>query len=164
MELPTPSRFAKAPGPTVRQLWNTLSRLPGGKGLFSKAIGRAAPYTGSIDARVQELRPGYARLTMQDRPRLRNHLSSLHAVALTNLGEVTTGVAMLAGLPDGVRGIPIGLSIQYRKKARGTMTAECHVDPPSVQERQEFEVEGVIRDPQQDETARFRATWLLEPC
>ena len=38
----------QSPGPMIRAMWSRLSSLPGGKLLFSKAIGKAAPYTGTI--------------------------------------------------------------------------------------------------------------------
>ena len=153
-----------SPGPMVRQLWDKLSALPGGKLLFSKAVGKAAPYTGTIGAVVLELRPGYARVQMKDRKKVRNHLNSVHAIALMNLAEATTGLAMTSGLPDGARGILKGLRIEYLKKARGLLTAECHVAVSESTERREFEIQGDITDTSGEVVARAVATWLVGPA
>jgi acyl-coenzyme A thioesterase PaaI-like protein len=150
-------------GPKIRGLWERLSTKPGGKALFSYAVGRAAPYTGTIGARVEELRPGYAKVQMRDRKAVRNHLNSIHAVALMNLAEVSTGLATISGLPEDARGILAGLSIDYKKKGRGLLTAECEVDVPETNERKELEVLGVIRDEGGEVVAEARARWLIGP-
>src|SRR5687768_6802311 len=78
----------------IREAWNLLATLPAGKALFSRLVGRAAPYTGTIGATVVALRPGWAQVEMADRRGLRNHLSSIHAIALANLAELTGNVAL----------------------------------------------------------------------
>jgi acyl-coenzyme A thioesterase PaaI-like protein len=152
----------EAPGAAVQAWWNRLSTKPGGKALFSIIIGRTAPYTGTIGARAVDLRPGYAKWTMRDRRGLRNHLNSIHAVALVNLAEVTSGTAMLMSLPAGTRGIVTALSTTYLKKARGTLTAECRCELPEITGTMKFDLHAEIRDEPGDVVATAIVTWQLE--
>jgi acyl-coenzyme A thioesterase PaaI-like protein len=150
-----------APGQSVATWWRRLSPLPGGRALFSMLIGRMAPYTGSIGARALELGPGHARWQMRDRRGLRNHLRSLHAIALANLAEVASGTAMLMALPAGTRGIVTGLTITYLKKARGTVIAECNCRVPEIRGEMPFDVQADVTDAAGDVVARATVTWLL---
>jgi uncharacterized protein (TIGR00369 family) len=150
-----------APGGKIALWWKRLSRLPFGRTLFSLLIGNMAPYTGTMGARIQELRPGYSRWTLRDRRRVRNHLNSIHAVALVNLAEVASGTAMLTALPPGTRGIVTGLSMQYLKKARGTLTAECSCAVPDVVGETRYDVHADVRDESGDIVAKGTVNWLL---
>lgn len=150
-------------GNIVRAQWDFLSRLPGGKLIFSKAVGRAAPYTGTIDARVHELRKGFARVVMNDRHAVRNHLECVHAVALVNLAELTGNVALAYSLADDARFIVAGLSIEYLKKARGTLTATCDCPVPESSERREFAVAVSIRNASGEEVAKAVLRSLVGP-
>lgn len=144
--------------------WDRLHQLPGGTWLFSRLLGLTVPYTGTIGAHVRELRPGFARVTLRDRRRVRNHLKSVHALALANLGEVTSGLGMLAALSANVRGIPVSLSIEFVKKGRGTLTAISMSSPPTlVTEPTELDVETLITDATQELVARTTVRWLLSP-
>lgn len=152
-----------APGARLARLWHRLAPLPGGTWLFSRLLGFMVPYTGTIRPHVRELRPGHARVTLRDRRGVRNHLRSVHAVALTNLGEVTSGLAMLLALPPGARSIVTRLSTEYLKKARGPLAAVATVAAPEVTGDLEQEVMAEVTDAAGDVVSRTRVTWRIGP-
>ena len=148
---------------TLASLWRRLRRLPAGKWIFSRIFGWFVPYSGTVGARVEELEPGRCRAVIRDRRGLRNHLASIHAVALVNVGELTSGLAMTLALPDQIRGIVTELSASYLKKARGTLTALAVVTVPDVADRPvDHRVETVITDRAGDVVCRVATVWRLE--
>jgi acyl-coenzyme A thioesterase PaaI-like protein len=147
----------------LRDLWNLLSRLPAGKTVFSRLVGRMAPYTGSIHATVTVLRAGYAEVQMPDRRGVRNHLDCVHAIALANLAELAGNVALMYSLPDDARFIVSGIDIEYTKKARGTITAVGESQIPRTAARAQYDVAVTLRDAGGEQVARAVLHSLVGP-
>ena len=133
---------------------------------MGQLVGRLAPYSGTIRPEVIELAAGVARVRMADTPRVRNHLKSVHAIALMNLGEVSTGTALMMALPENARAIIVHLGMDYLKKARGPITAECTVELPEDlgSAKHELEIHADLKDQEGNVVARAHARWLVSPA
>ena len=121
------------------------------------------PYSGSVGPRIRVLEPGHAEVEIPDRRSNRNHLGSVHAIALMNAAEQASGLAMLVGLPDGIRGIVTHISMEYRKKARGTIRAVSTVVVPTVTTDTEVDVTADCLDREGAVVARATVRWRLGP-
>lgn len=147
----------------IREAWDRIGNLPLGDRVFSKMVGLMAPYTGSVGARVVELRPNYSKVILRDRRAVRNHLTSVHAIALANLAELTGNVALAYSLPDDARFIVAGMDIEYIAKARGTITAICDQELPGTSDKREYPVVVEMYDRKQTLVARATLRSLVGP-
>jgi acyl-coenzyme A thioesterase PaaI-like protein len=150
-------------GPRLRKHWQFLSTKPFGKWLFSRLVGWSAPYSASISANVLHLEPGLGIITLKDHRKVRNHLQSIHAIALANLAEMVTGLTLMNSLPDNMRGILTGMQMQYHKKARGLLSAQCRCEIPRMNTENEILVTGEIKDADGELVASASASWLIGP-
>ena len=157
--------FQKKENPSTKlnRWWNLLSRFPAGRWIFSKLLGLMVPYTRSIRCTVVQFEPGYAEVLLHDRWGVRNHLRSVHAIALANLGELATGLSLIGGLSPRLRAILTGLDVRYTKKARGPLLAEARCTVPEIVSEVDHAVEATIRDSDGDTVAIVTAHWLLSP-
>ncbi len=150
-------------GLTLAQAWAKLAPLPFGKQAFAQLVKLRIPYTGTIGAVVQELSDGHSVVVMRDRRAVRNHLDCVHALALANLGEFSSGLAMFHAVEGKAKGIVTGLQIEYHKKARGTLTATCDVDIPAIDQPSTTVVQALIREQAGDVVCTVKASWSLKP-
>jgi acyl-coenzyme A thioesterase PaaI-like protein len=129
-------------------LYDRLAPLPLGKRVFSLAYQVAAPYFLTIPAHVEWVERGRASATMAQMPWVRNHLGTVHAIALCNLAEYTMGVVAEATVPSTHRWVPKGMSVEYLAKARGRMHATAVLLlPDPLADRQEIPVTVAVSDP-----------------
>lgn len=98
-----------------------ITRWPAGHWIFSRLICLKAPYFATIAPRFVALQPGRCEVRIRDRRRVHNHIGTVHAIALCNLAELSAGVMTDVTIPAGMRWIPRGMSVEYLKKAVGTL-------------------------------------------
>ena len=148
---------------TLRSAWGRLAPLPGGRRVFSWLLRWMVPYSGTTRPYVEDLSPGFVRVRMADRRGVRNHLHSVHAVALANLAELASGLAMTTALPPGIRGIVTRPTIDYSKKARGTLTATARVTVPPITTAEDHDFQSQVSDAAGDVVATATVRWRLAP-
>jgi len=144
----------------------SLSSLPLGRYLFSGLVSFFAPYTANIAGYVSCLDDtnGVA-ISMSDFPWLRNPFSSIHAIALANLGEYSSGLAMVSALQHhkSLRGIPVGISTVYMKKARGVITGKTSAVKglASIDKSCEVETTCIMYDVKGEVVAETKVSWSI---
>ena len=132
-----------------------------GKILFSKLIGWLIPYTGSTSPSIQKIEPGYAEVQLQERRKVRNHLRSVHALALANVGEFCCGLALFSQSSSQAQAILVELGVTYLKKARGLLIATSRFDITEFQTDTNYALTAEIRDSGQELVAIVNTTWRV---
>ncbi|AOJ04378.1 MULTISPECIES: hotdog fold domain-containing protein [Burkholderia] len=94
-----------------------------GAAQFSKMVCQMAPFFGTIEPQVVELQPGRAEAKVGFRREITNHLGTVHAIALCNAAELVAGLMTQVSIPDGLRWIPKGMTVEYLAKAKTDVTA-----------------------------------------
>ena len=124
-----------------------------------------APYFATIAPRFIALEPGRCEVEIRDRRRVHNHIGTVHAIALCNLAELSAGVMTETSLPQSMRWIPKGMSVEYLKKAKGVMHAVATPDIPIIESASGYDlpVTVSVRDPQGEEVFRARIMMWLSP-
>ncbi len=116
----------------IHALFEKIARLPFGRRAFSRLVSFRAPYFSTVRPLITELEPGACTIVMNDRRAVRNHLKTVHAIAMCNLCELTMGMALHPSIRAHLRWIPREMRVRYLKKARGTLTGRCCFDPEQV--------------------------------
>lgn len=151
--------------PKVLVLYRRFERWPGGRWLFARVVCLRAPYFATIRPRFLAMEPGRCAVRMSDRRRVHNHLGTVHAIALCNLAELSAGMVCEASIPPTMRWIPKGMTVEYLKKARGTMLAVATPDLPFAEAQAGYElpVTVTVTDPVGEEVFRARVAMWISP-
>ncbi|MFQ5610426.1 MAG: hotdog fold domain-containing protein [Woeseiaceae bacterium] len=141
-----------------------MSRWPAGQWLFSRAVCFKAPYFASIRPQFVELRPGYSVVTMRKRRRVRNHIGTVHAIAMCNLAEIAAGTVTEVSMPPHFRWIPKGMTVRYLAKAQTDLKAVAVIDPmPSFENAEDVPVRVTVTDTSDQVVFSANITMYISP-
>jgi len=107
------------------QLWRRLGGSPFGRWLFTRIVCFKAPYFASISPLITRLEPGRCDARLRPRRRVRNHIGTVHAIALCNLAELCAGLVTDVSIPRDMRWIPQDMTVRYLAKANGRISASA---------------------------------------
>ena len=143
--------------------WQRLEGKPFGKTLFSRVICWKAPYFASIHPRIEEFRPGFARVSMKKRRAVQNHIGTVHAIAMCNLAEMAAGTLTEISIPASMRWQPKGMQVQYLRKAESDVQAFATVDDVAEGAARDVPVTVEVKDRAGEVVVRAVITMWVTP-
>ncbi|KAI8974130.1 hypothetical protein BDB01DRAFT_807711 [Pilobolus umbonatus] len=131
---------------------------------FSYLLNSSDPYARSINMRVSTFSRGFCTAIMRDRHYSRNSQHSVHPGAIATFAETVGGLALLSNLKKKDRAILIAFNMEYKKKAKGLLTASSDYTLPSDLEEgsHEIKVEVVVKDRSLDTVAIAHLLWNVQ--
>jgi acyl-coenzyme A thioesterase PaaI-like protein len=153
-------------GNQLLSLFQKAERIPGGRKILSRFLGRLIPYTGTIPFEIEELSQNSSAVSFTEQKKIQNHLNCVHAIALANLGEFSTGIICMANVVGKDNFILLGLEIEYLKKARGKITARCSISPDYLKNNWKngntLRLESHLFDSKNILVAKVKASWKIK--
>ena len=151
-----------SPNAMLQVGWTKLKNIPGGNIIFSSLASKYIPYTGSISPLVLSIESGQARVLLKDKRAVRNHLNCIHAIALANVGEFSTGLCLISQLPESAMAILTRIEIEYLKKARGDLVSEAIYQYQNAQqENEDHKITANILNASNEIVTKVHATWRV---
>ncbi|MBU2871869.1 hotdog fold domain-containing protein [Colwellia sp. E2M01] len=98
-------------------LYQKCVKYPFGNKLFSIMVSRIAPYFSTINPKITELAPNQCTCLIKKQKKVFNHIKTVHVIAICNGLEMAMGVMAEASIPQSLRWIPKGMTVDYTAKA-----------------------------------------------
>jgi acyl-coenzyme A thioesterase PaaI-like protein len=157
---PEPAEPAQAAAPSTRQLGELLAAT--------------VPMVRTLRLEYLSIASDHARLRLPDQPDYHNHVGGPHAGAMFTLAESASGAIVIAAFADQlsrVTPLPVRAEIDFRKVARGPLTATASLGRPAPDviaeldagKRPEFPVTVSIQREDGAVTGELRVVWTLRP-
>ena len=113
---------------TPLEIYTILQNKIYGEIVFNNMISFIAPYSGSICPSVEKFNKKESQCSIVEKRYIKNPFNSIHALALSNLGELTSGLLMIEYLKSSKqKGIITKITTEFHKKAKGKITANCNL-------------------------------------
>ncbi len=148
--------------PPILSYWRRLQSRRGGRWLFARAVCLRAPYFATIRPSVHRLEPGFCETGLSKRRRLRNHIGTVHAIAMCNLAELAAGLMAEATMKPAWCWIPKGMTVAYRTKAETDLIARARgAETARLGDGVDYDVEVSIIDTRDVEVMHATITlWI----
>jgi len=111
---------------------------------------KAVPFASTVGVEILEVGPGTARVALDPRPALVNHLGALHAGALFTLGEAASGAAMTGAFAAEIlslRAVTAESTVRYLKLAKSRVEARATTGEPAAALNVKLRADGSLRFP-----------------
>jgi acyl-coenzyme A thioesterase PaaI-like protein len=148
--------------PVLRR-WQRYSRNSLGRWLFARAVCKRAPYFGSIRPAFIDLQPALCRVSMEKRRAVENHLGTVHALAMGSLCELAAGLVTEVTIPQTMRWIPRGMTIEYLKPADSRLLALARLDKNEWAAAENIGVPVSVTDARGQEVVRAVISMYVSP-
>ena len=115
---------------SILGLYKKFQQYPLGNAFFSRMVCFKAPFFGTVSPTLQSMEPGRAVVTFKRRRGVQNHIGTVHVIAICNALEMAMGMCAEATIPNHLRWLPMGMSVNYpAKSTTQVITATATVDP-----------------------------------
>ena len=108
--------------------FRTLKNVPGGLTLLSKIVSRVAPYFQTVNPIIQKLDLNVCEASIKKSKSIENHIGTVHVIAICNGLEFVMGVLAEASVPQHLRWLPKGMSVNYVAKADSDIKLVATID------------------------------------
>jgi len=108
--------------------FRTLKNVPGGLTLLSKIVSRVAPYFQTVNPMIQKLDLNLCEALIKKSKSIENHIGTVHVIAICNGLEFVMGVLAEASVPQHLRWLPKGMSVNYVAKADSDIKLVATID------------------------------------
>jgi acyl-coenzyme A thioesterase PaaI-like protein len=128
----------------------------------ASGLNEAIPFNRFLGLVVEDVAPGRGVVTLPDDPSLHNHVGSQHAGALFSAGEAASGGAFIGAFAEHLGSLtPLAksASIEYRKIARGPITAVGSLSGDVDALLASIESDGRVEFPIDVEMSDTEGTW-----
>ncbi|KAI8983488.1 hypothetical protein BDB01DRAFT_790982 [Pilobolus umbonatus] len=132
--------------------------------IFSFILKNINPYSGSIDMRISTFSRGYCTGFMLDQQRIKNPFNSVHATAMVTFAELVSELCLSSCLKDDQYSLNLlSLEMEYKKKARGLLTASTeYVLGEMKGDKEQAKLDVVVKDRSLDTVAIAHLIWSIE--
>ena len=145
----------------IKTVYNKLSILPERvkNKAFSKVMGMVIPFSAKSKFDIEKLKEGYMRVSIPYIKSNMNHIKTHHALAMSELGELATGVCLAYSLPKNSQVILKSLNTEYLKKGKGKLTVEAEFDLKKIKDRGDIIFDVEIKNKSKETVAKAQYVW-----